>query len=191
MDGATPELLEVAAAGVLRPPVVAHQVVARTFGAVGEGGEEFVDGAALVERLDERLNDRDRAVVRARVRPRFEEVGFGDVPVAQLRGLVVVRAEVDAEAHLLKARAEVEVGRRVVDGVAADDDEHLDLALVDVGQQLSQRLDVIDGVRVNRLGVHDGLPRVAERGVDRVRERVDDGRRVLARDHDGLAAVRL
>ena len=55
-----------------------------------------------MERRDERLLDRDRAVVGADVAPRFEVVRFVDVPLAQHAGLVLVRAEVQAELARVK-----------------------------------------------------------------------------------------
>ena len=51
---------------------------------------------ATVKRLDQRLHDRDSAVVRTRVAPRFEIVSGGHVPVTHLRSFVFVLAEVNA-----------------------------------------------------------------------------------------------
>ena len=56
-------------------------------------------GAATVERVDHRLDNRNRPVVGASVGPAFEVVRGVDVPLCLLRGLVVVRAEVCCERH--------------------------------------------------------------------------------------------
>ena len=69
--------------GALRP--IAHR------------GQHFVRRLAAVERRDERLHDRDSAVVAARVAPRLQEVRLRNLPVAQRRRLVVVEAQVDAK----------------------------------------------------------------------------------------------
>ena len=44
-------------------------------------GENLVGRVRVVERRDERLHQRDGAVVRARIAPRLERVRVGDVPV--------------------------------------------------------------------------------------------------------------
>ena len=100
--------------------------------------------APVVERRDQRLDDRDRAVVRARVAPRLEVVRLGDVPVHVHRRLVVVRREVRAERHLVHRLDEREVARRVVDRIAAEDDERLHGAGVHVGDELLERIELID-----------------------------------------------
>ena len=51
-------------------------------------------GLALVERRDEWLDDGNRTIEGARVRPGFEVVRFGNVPVAEFRSLVFVIAEI-------------------------------------------------------------------------------------------------
>ena len=53
-------------------------------GLAGERAEHFVRRASFVERRDERLDDRDGAVVRARVAPRLERVRVRHVPVAEV-----------------------------------------------------------------------------------------------------------
>ena len=73
-------------------PELAHQVVAGALGRFAERGEHFVRRLAAVERRDQRLHDRHRAVVGADVAPRLEEVRFRDVPVAERGGLVLVAA---------------------------------------------------------------------------------------------------
>ena len=83
---------------------------------------------ALVERLDQRLHDRGRAVEGAGVAPRFQVVGLGQMPVALPRRFVLVEAQMDAQRHLLHVLGEAQVGRRGEDRIAAEDHQHLDLA---------------------------------------------------------------
>ena len=89
------------------------------------------------------------------------------------------------------ASANCEVGRRGVDRVAAEDDEDVDPAGVHVGDELAQRLQLIDRRGLDRLGVDDRRAGVAERLVHRVRERVDGRRLAVAGDHEARAAMRL
>ena len=69
-------------------------------------------------------------------------------------GLVVVEAEVDARGDLLQRLAELEIGRRGVDRVAAEDDEQLDRAGVHVLHELAERLQLMSR-RLRRVGVVD------------------------------------
>ena len=55
---------------------------------------------ALIERLDQRLDDRDRAVVGARVAPRFEIMSFRNVPVTKFGSFIFVLAEMNAQLRL-------------------------------------------------------------------------------------------
>ena len=106
-------------------PEPADDVVSRSLWTVAEGRHQFVRGLPAVERRDERLDDRRRAVMSARVAPRFEEVRLGNVPVAQCRCLVFVQAEVHAQRHPPHRPGEVEVGRSGVHRIPGDDDEQL------------------------------------------------------------------
>ena len=58
---------------------------------------------SLVQRRDERLDDRHGAVVRARVAPAFERMRVRNVPVAQVRGLVGVEAVIDRQCRPSRA----------------------------------------------------------------------------------------
>ena len=100
----------------------------------------------------------DGAVERAQVAPRFEVVRLRQVPVAAEARLVVVRAEVDREVleplrparsswtrggdELVERRVELDVGRGVVDRVAAEHQQHVDVAGVHVGDERLERLDL-------------------------------------------------
>ena len=85
----------------------------------------------------------------------------------------------------------MQIGRRGVDRVAADDDEQVDLAGVHVGDEIAQRVELIDRLGLDRSRVDDGLADVAERLVHRVRERVDRRRLTVAGDDEAAPAMRL
>ncbi len=112
-----------------------------------------MNGAAKIERQDQRLHDGDGAVVGPGIAPGFQEMRFGNVPLAQFRGLVGVEPHVDAQLHFRHALGEVEIHGRVVDRIAADDDEGIDFAGVHVGDQFVQAFDIVDRVRIERVGV--------------------------------------
>src|SRR5205085_3617247 len=79
---APPEALErrlVAVGGI----GLAHDVVTGLLPSAEQSGEHLVRGLALVERLDQRLHDGHRAVVRARIAPALEWMGRRDVPVTE------------------------------------------------------------------------------------------------------------
>ena len=97
MEGLPPAALEV---GLTQDtlPVGSDQVVSRAAPLLGEDGEHLGDGLAVVERLDQRLDEGDCPIIGAGVTPAFEVVSRGYVPVTVLRGLVLVEAQVDATA---------------------------------------------------------------------------------------------
>ena len=108
-------------------PVVLDDVVRALVGLLGERRQDLVGRLPVEERRDQRLDDRRGPVQGARVAPALQLVRRGHVPVAHPRGLVLVEAQVDAQADLVHRLRELEVRRRVVDGVAAQDDEQRDL----------------------------------------------------------------
>ena len=110
---------------------------------------------------------------------------FVDVPVAELRGLVLIEAEVDAHGDFrtLQRVGEVEIGGRVVDRIAAQDDEQVDFAGAHVGDEVAEGFGLIDWIRVDRVGVENGLADVAELRVHRMGQSVDGGWLVIAGDH--------
>src|SRR5436853_545254 len=103
----------------LAEPVRPDDVVRRLIEAAEQRADDLGGMPSVVQRRDQRLLDRYRAVVRAAVAPRLEVMRLGDVPVHELRGLVVVGREVHAKRHLLECVDEFDVGRRVEDRIAA------------------------------------------------------------------------
>ena len=97
---------------------------------------DLVNALAVVKRLDQRLNDRHRSVVGTRVAPAFEIMLFRNVPVAKLGRFVEMRSEMNAKRDLVHPLGvQLQIGRRVVNRISAEDDEHLHASGVDVGDQ--------------------------------------------------------
>jgi hypothetical protein len=176
--------------GGLGLPVLAHQVVARAFRPIAEDGHDLVERPAAVKRRDERLHDGRGAVVRARVAPLLEEVGAVDVPVAERRRLVVEEPDVDARLRFPQRLGKLQIRRRRVNRVAAEDDQQADRARVEVAGQRLEPVDLPRGVGRERVGDDDGGADVAERVVDRVRDRVRLGRLTGADRHQATAPGR-
>ena len=190
MQRPLPERLEVAAR-VLPSPVVAHEVVGRARGiaATGTRGKELVQGLAVVERRDQRLDDRRRAIVGAHIAPGFEIVRGGHVPMAEPRRLVVVEAEPDPQADLVEPLGEAQIRRRGDNRVRVADHEQIDLPRVHVVDELAQRRDLPAGGRA-RLRVHYRAPDVAERLVHHRREPVHCRRLRVTGDDETRAPMR-
>ena len=136
----------------------------------GEGREDVELGDRREERVDHRLHRHVGAVERAAVGPALEVVRGGEEGAGGGlhggRGLVEGRtmvAEADDLLGGLDGGAEVHVGRRVVDGVAAEDDEGLGRLGDERGDRQrggSRSGDVLDGGGEGLVGEEDGAMRV-------------------------------
>ena len=188
MERTAPERLEV---GRLRdlPPAGAQDLPPRPRWIVEEGRQEFVRRPAVVQRLDERLHDRDRPVERPRVPPGLERVRLGDVPLAVLGGLVLLQTETEAQRDLEQRLPEAEIGRRVEDRIATEDCQEVDAPAPHVVDKIPDRRDLVDRLDLRGSGMQHGGAGVSEPVVDQVRERVDRGRRLIPRDHQTAAGV--
>ena len=100
VDRAPPPGFEIGAR-VLRRPVAFDDFVTAQLRRVQKHLQHLVRGAAVVERLDERLLDGNRAIEGARVAPTFQVMRLGQTPLADFGGLVLVKAQVRAHAGLL------------------------------------------------------------------------------------------
>ena len=67
---------------------------------------------------------------------------------------------------------EIEVGRRIIDRVPAQNQQRLHRAIAHVLDQFSERGDFIHWIRFYRINVDDGLTCVAERLIDCMNESV-------------------
>ena len=161
-------------------------------GCARERREHLVRRVRVVERRDERLHQRHRAVVGARVAPAFRaDACRGCSSARDSRRLVLIEAVVDDQADLAEPLGELDVSRRGEHRVVAEDDEQLDLTGLHRRRQLGERGVLADRLRLDRSAVSDCRADVSERLVHGVRERVHRCRLELARHDDRPAAVRL
>ena len=91
---------------------------------------------AAIKRGDQRLGNRCGPVKGARVAPGFEVMGFGQMPMAQARRLVLIKAQVTPERHTLKALAKAEIGWGGEYRITAKDDENLHFVRIDRIRQI-------------------------------------------------------
>ena len=130
VDGCAERRLEVTAETSSK--LATEQVVAGVVATRRQRVQDLEVGMrGVVERLDQRLNDGDRAVVGAGVAPALEVVGGRNVPRAPLRRLVTVQAVVDRYAvgdPSAQRGLELEVGGQRVDRVGAEAQQHVDVA---------------------------------------------------------------
>ena len=117
---------------MLRGPVSLHNVVGGAFRLPRQHGQHFVRGLTRVERRDQRLHDGDRAIVRPAIAPRLQVMRRGQMPVAKLAGLVLLQAQVDAQRGLLQAVPEPQLDGRVVRGIAAQDQQQIHRAGIQI-----------------------------------------------------------
>ena len=89
-------------------------------------------GFAFVKRRNERLDDTYGPVEGPDIAPRLEIMCLGDVPMAEFSGLVFVLPEMDSQANLQKLLSKLQVRRGSENRVAAQHQQHIDLAGFDV-----------------------------------------------------------
>ena len=184
-QGLTPAI-GIGAEPLRRLPESADDVVGRVIVA-GEKPEQRHQIAATVQRGDERLNDRGRAVERAGIAPRLQVVRRRHVPRRRARGFVGVEARIQRDRHLLERGGELEVRRGVVAGVSAGDHERAD---VPPPHRVGELGDRTVARREQRIGVPHGIARCADRAVQRRRGGARRRGQPVARDDDRASAMR-
>ena len=185
---APPPGFEIAAL-VLRRPIAFDDVVSARFRRVEEHLQHLVSGAAVVERLDERLLDGDRAIESARVAPAFQIVRLRQMPLADLGGLVLVEAQVRADACFLESIRQAQFHRRVEDRVSSQNQQQVHGARIQIADQVLERSHMVHRAGFDGIGIEDRFPHVAEFCVHHVGQGVNDGRLELARHHQAGALV--
>ena len=145
----------------------------------------------VVERRRQRLDERHRSVVRARIAPRLERVRGRHVPVRELGRLVKVERVVHDHPDLREPFGELEIGGRGEDGVDAEDHEELHLPGGHRGRELRERRVPVHRLRFDGRTVGHGRVHVAERLVHRMRERVHGRGLILTGDDHRPAAMSL
>src|SRR5207249_9858179 len=116
---------------------------------------------------------------------------FRNMPVAQRRGFIVVEAEMDAQSHFPKTRTELQVRRRGVDRVAADDHKQYDAASIHILDQLAQRLRLVNRIGFNGISIDYRGSHVTQSMVQRVRQRVDSGRLLISGNNEARDPMQL
>ena len=154
------------AAAVRLGPEILDDRQAAAPGLRRKGGQEIVRRPSFVERIDQRLRQRDGPLERSRISPAFERVCLGDVPVAERRRLVRMRRVVDDERNLGEPIGKTEIDGRREHGVTAHDHEQLDLSGVDGLAELHDRTAARCGYRFGTAAVQHRRAGVAERVID-------------------------
>ncbi len=183
-----PELLEITV-GIRGFQPITHCIVAAQTGLVAEGSEHLVGRMCAVQRSDQRLDDTDSPIERARITPGFEVMRFRHVPQAILGRLVEMRTQMYRVRDFANLGREIEIVRCVINGIAAKDQQRRDLAGFNIRAEVPQGLDVIHRARFHRLGVVHSVADVAKRGIDGVRQGVHFGRLLFARDYQRAAMI--
>ena len=118
--------------------MVAHDLISAAIALPQKNRQQLMSAAALIKRRDQRLHDRCDAVECVCVTPGLKLVSHRRVPVAVIGRFVFIEGVMNAQANLFQMFLEFQVGRRVVDGICAKHDQHIDGAGVDVRAEVSQ-----------------------------------------------------
>ena len=104
--------------------------------------------------------------------------------MTNLGSFVVVKTEVRAQLDLIQSiQIKSQIDWRVVSRIAADDDQRIYFARIDVPNEFAQRLRLIDGIGFDGIGIEDRLADVAERVVKNMCQRVN-ARRLFITSYD-------
>ncbi len=158
-------------------------IVAGLGGLPVQQGQEIDFRFSAVERSDQRLNHRCRAVKTARVSPGFQFVRLRNVPVAQRRCFVFINTQAHAERHLRQNCFEVQICGRVINRVAAQNQKCRHASGANVRGQLTDGIPLIRGRDVDWLREKESLAHIAQSLIDGVSQRVHHGR-LLISDHN-------
>ena len=90
---------------------------------------------------------------------------FGNVPLAEFRGLVAMRAEEHFQIDCIRfqCRRKFQFGGCIVSRVAAKNQQQVDFAGAHVFNQRVQRLASLYGVCIDRFGVENRLANITKR----------------------------
>ena len=123
MQHLPPPRLEVAA-GRLRLPSLAHEIVSRRRAGAGEQRQYIMRVAAVIERTDQRLNDARGAVEGAQIGPALERMRQRQMPTAKRRRLVVVaRRDARRRRRVSSAFANIEAAGGVISRIGVEDEQ--------------------------------------------------------------------
>ena len=146
---------------------------------------------AAIHRSDHRLNNRDRPVIRPRIRPALQIVRLIDVPVRNRARLIHMRTQVHRHRNLRERILEVQIARRRINRIHAQNHQPLHLARVHIGDQRLQIRHLLARHRIHRLGIDDRLANRTQRRVQRISRSMNRRRSLLTRNHHTPAAALL
>src|SRR5215213_4553215 len=94
-----------------------------------------MDSPAIVQWLDQRLNDGSSSVECSRITPRFQVVGGRDVPAARCGSFIAIESPMHARSRFGQCSCEFEVGCQVVGRIAVQYEKELNLSCREVLNQ--------------------------------------------------------
>src|ERR1700728_1975276 len=102
-------------------PIALNQISTGHAGLSREDANQLMCRLAVIERLDERLNDTYCAIVGASIAPRLEIMGFGHMPLEKFGRFVAMAAEkyLQTDGIRLQRRRKFKFRRRVISRIAA------------------------------------------------------------------------
>ena len=174
-----------------RLPRLAHSLIRAQLRLVQQRLENVMRCLAAIERLNQRLHNRHRAVIRPRVRPRLQRVRRRNVPVRFVSSLVVMRTQMCNYLCLIERCRKLQIRGSRVDGVGVQNHQPIHLARVEISHQRLQVANLIAGQRVQRVANNHRLAHVAQCGIDGQSQLSHRWILVDAGNHRALARVRL
>ena len=173
-------------------PIRSHQLISGRFRLPRQQRHQFVNAFSSIQRRNQRLNDAYRSVIGSRITPRFQVVRLIDVPLAEFGRLILMKPEMHAQRNLgvLERVGKIQVRGSIVGGIAAQDQQHVHFPAAHIADQITQRLDLVYGLGIDRIGVNHRAPHVAECLIDGMPQGVHHWWLVISDDNDPSPAAR-
>ena len=162
-----------------------HDVIRLEFVQTANAREHFQFGDAAEQRLDKRLNGNQRAVGGARVTPGFEVMRQRQMPIAQrrVRGLVFGVPKANDGLRFALSLRPVQVRRRVIDRVAAENHQRPDLPCVQRLREFGNR----SFLRLRRVKEHHRFAHAARSAIQHVSDYMYRQWLSMTRQHQNFA----
>ena len=160
-----------------------HQLRADRLFVAGQTIQNFHFRHPVPQREDHRLHRADRAIRTTGIAPAFEVMRLRHMPLAGGRGFVFVKSETHADRDAGKKIAEAQIGRRIVNRVAAQDEKVLHPAGLHRGGQFPDR----GGRRGFGPQTAQSPARRSQGGIDGQTERLHRGGLLVAHHDDTFA----
>src|SRR5436305_13533855 len=116
---------------------------------------------------------------------------LGNVPCGLKGSLVEMQSDMHRHLHFVERPLELKISRCVVNGVTRKNQQDLNLAALHVCREFAKRLQLVNGVQLERVCVEDGFPDVSQGGVHGVRKHVNIRRLMLAGNNEARTLVRI